>query len=316
MTTKSLPIERFRRVASVWNWLPTFRAVAEHESIHRASSVLATSPSALSRTIRLLEDALGTTLFHRRDSKMALTPPGDALLSAIRDAMRLVDDGLPPEHEPTEEQVVSLRLATIPDGISPLVDVIAARRVVREVADVSAVTRGVGAAPDWPATHDLLLRGDLDVVITLLPGSVAPPELVVERCGALQMGVYVGPSHALAAGREPAEDSDAIDREMPTLPFVVHANGDGWPVERPRATGVVGASFQAVLAHCMNGEMAACLADVIVRDLGLGGVLVRVADAGAPRAVFTVRRRPLARDARNSRAVDVVLAALRGLLSS
>ena len=52
------------------------------------------SPSALSRTIRLLEKALGVTLFNREGRAIRLTPTGQTFLLAVRDAMRLVDDGL------------------------------------------------------------------------------------------------------------------------------------------------------------------------------------------------------------------------------
>jgi hypothetical protein len=44
---------RLRRVAQLWNWLPGFRAVAEHEHVHKAAHTLGISPSALSRTVKL-----------------------------------------------------------------------------------------------------------------------------------------------------------------------------------------------------------------------------------------------------------------------
>lgn len=42
-------MERLRRVANLWNWLPPFRVVAEYQSIQRAAVVLNVSASALSR---------------------------------------------------------------------------------------------------------------------------------------------------------------------------------------------------------------------------------------------------------------------------
>jgi DNA-binding transcriptional LysR family regulator len=59
-------MDRFRRVAQLWNWLPAFRGVAEHENPQRAASVLGVSASALSRTVKLLEDALGAEVFVRQ----------------------------------------------------------------------------------------------------------------------------------------------------------------------------------------------------------------------------------------------------------
>ncbi len=58
-------MERLRRVASFWNWLPAFRAVAETEHLPTAAEALFVSPSALSRAIRLLEKDVGQPLFRR-----------------------------------------------------------------------------------------------------------------------------------------------------------------------------------------------------------------------------------------------------------
>ena len=88
-----MPLDRHQQVARLWNWLPAFRAVAEYESIQRAGLVLAISPSALSRSIKLLEAALGETLFSRSPTGVALTDAGRRLLVATREAMRRVHDG-------------------------------------------------------------------------------------------------------------------------------------------------------------------------------------------------------------------------------
>src|SRR5262245_30593406 len=90
----TMAMRRFRRVAQLWNWLPGFRGVAEHESVHRAAQTLGVSPSALSRTVKLLESALGAPLFVRQGSGLQLTALGAELLTITRDAMRQVDDGI------------------------------------------------------------------------------------------------------------------------------------------------------------------------------------------------------------------------------
>jgi DNA-binding transcriptional LysR family regulator len=90
-----MALERHQEVAQVWNWLPAFRAAAEYESLQRAALALSVSPSALSRSIRLLEEALGVSLFTRSPSGLSLTSHGQHLLAATRDAMRLVYSGFP-----------------------------------------------------------------------------------------------------------------------------------------------------------------------------------------------------------------------------
>lgn len=86
-------------MARLWNWLPAFRAVAEYESLQRAGLALAQSASALSRTIKLLEDAWGGALFLRSPAGLTLTDDGRALLAATREAMRRVHDVLPAERQ-------------------------------------------------------------------------------------------------------------------------------------------------------------------------------------------------------------------------
>ncbi len=87
-------MDRLRRLQSFWAWLPAFRAVAETERLPLASKALGLSPSALSRTIRLLESELGRPLFERKGRELRLNASGARLLTAVRDAMRLVDDGV------------------------------------------------------------------------------------------------------------------------------------------------------------------------------------------------------------------------------
>src|SRR5687767_10980873 len=87
-------MHRFRRVAALWNWLPAFRAVAETQHLRRAGDLLCVSPSALSRSIHLLEDAIGGPLFVRAGRNLRLTALGDELLLVVRDSMRRLDDAL------------------------------------------------------------------------------------------------------------------------------------------------------------------------------------------------------------------------------
>lgn len=96
-----MPLDRHRQVAQLWDWLPAFRAAAEYESLQRAALALSVSPSALSRSIKKLEESLGHHLFTRSPTGLTLTEPGHRLLDATREAMRRVHDALPgdPHHE-------------------------------------------------------------------------------------------------------------------------------------------------------------------------------------------------------------------------
>lgn len=66
-----------------------FLTIADQGSLGRAAEVLHIAQPALSRQMRLLEDAVGTTLMDRTTRGMALTAAGEAY---YRSARRLLDD--------------------------------------------------------------------------------------------------------------------------------------------------------------------------------------------------------------------------------
>ncbi len=290
-------MERFRRVAQLWNWLPAFRGVAEHESIHKASAVLATSPSALSRTVKLLEDAAGFELFTRRGAGMALTEDGARLLSATRDAMRLVDDALAvsPSSGPSSTR---LWVGVVSPTASAIVALAMADSSTRDVVRPTVVDVEDHALPD-------LLRGDLDLVVT--PAAVASPDLAVERVGDVAIGIYAAPSHRLA--QVSAVPSTAA-ADLSACAFVVRDGDDGWPVERPRNIVASTRSLEGVLAYCASGTLVTCLPDSVAQSL-VGSSLVRIADVGT-QTLYAVRRRPL--EPQPMGPVEVVVSSLRKYL--
>ncbi len=102
-----------RAVAAVWPLLPAFRAVGETEHLGRAAALLQTSPPALSRAIRQLEAALGHPLFSREGRGLQLNARGRELLDRVRDAMRIVDDGLGKPHQRRPELAVARALTSL-----------------------------------------------------------------------------------------------------------------------------------------------------------------------------------------------------------
>lgn len=292
----AMPMERFRNVAQLWNWLPAFRGVAEHVSIHKAATVLATSPSALSRMVKLLEDASGLELFARRGASLVLTDDGSRLLSAIRDAMRLIDDALGAK----DGSHASLRVrigvfsptasAVVPLALAPLV----AKRGVHPI--LSEVEPG--------AAIDGLLQGDLD--LTIGPSAERAAGIVVERIGPVEIGVYASPEHPLVL--EAASSVEAISAHA----FVARAGEDGWPIERPRDVVATSACLEGALAFCAGGGLLACLPDLMVASLR-GPRLARLASAGAPQVLYAMRREPLA--GQDTRVIDGVVAALGACLA-
>ena len=72
--------------------LRTFVAVADHQSFAEAARRLRISPTAASRAIAGLEEALGVTLLRRTTRSVGLTPEGAAYLQRCRIALDELDD--------------------------------------------------------------------------------------------------------------------------------------------------------------------------------------------------------------------------------
>ena len=72
--------------------LRTFAAVADKASFAKAARRLGISPTAASRGVASLEEALGVTLFRRTTRSVALTPEGEAYLERCRPALDELDD--------------------------------------------------------------------------------------------------------------------------------------------------------------------------------------------------------------------------------
>src|SRR3981081_626846 len=67
--------------------LPVFFAVADHLSFRLAASRLGVTPSALSHSMRQLEERLGVRLLHRTTRSVSLTDAGFRLLERLRPAI-------------------------------------------------------------------------------------------------------------------------------------------------------------------------------------------------------------------------------------
>jgi DNA-binding transcriptional LysR family regulator len=184
-----MPLERLQRISELWNWLPAFRAVAEYENVHKAAAALRVSPSALSRTVRLLEEAVGERLFIRSAAGLALTPAGVVLLQGTRDAMRRVDDAVSAAvREGTREGI--FRGAAVGGILTRLLDR-AICLVLERLPELEY--RGSVAHEDTASAE--LLRGNLDfVLVDELASLETHDDLVTESLGTLGFAMFAPPN--------------------------------------------------------------------------------------------------------------------------
>ncbi|HEX4614445.1 MAG TPA: LysR family transcriptional regulator, partial [Stellaceae bacterium] len=74
--------------------LSAFVAVADHLSFRAAALRLGVTPSALSHTMRQLEERLGVRLLHRTTRSVSVTDAGHRLLERLRPAIDQIASAL------------------------------------------------------------------------------------------------------------------------------------------------------------------------------------------------------------------------------
>lgn len=247
-------MERARRVAALWSWLPAFRAVAETEHLPTAAREFRVTASSLSRTVRLLEEQLGQPLFERAGRSLRLNDAGRVLANAVRDAMRMVDEGLSALDGPGLRGPVHV---SVPGPLAPLY-VLPALPQLAEAhphlgIHVHAMTgRSVNAA---------LRRGGIDLAI--VDDAAADDELTFVRLATLRHDVFVAPGR-----RGPVE-------ELSFVAPLMDARGqtpDAWPLDRRRRVGLRVAQMQVAVEAVRSGRYAAVLPVEVGRHQGLEGL--------------------------------------------
>ncbi|MBZ9781411.1 LysR family transcriptional regulator [Pseudomonas sp. REP124] len=74
--------------------LSIFLCIAHHLNFSRAAVELGLTPSALSHSLRALENRLGVRLFNRTTRSVAMTEAGERLYTRLKPAFRDIDDAL------------------------------------------------------------------------------------------------------------------------------------------------------------------------------------------------------------------------------
>jgi DNA-binding transcriptional LysR family regulator len=167
------------------NDLLAFRAVARERSFTRAAAQMGVSPSALSHTIRALEERLGVRLLTRTTRSVAPTEAGERFLGSIGPHFDEIEAALGALSELREKPAGLIRITT---GID------AAQTIL------------------WPALAKLLpTYPDVQVELSVNPGFV---DIVAERFDAgIRLGetiaqdmvaVRIGPDMRMAAVASPS----------------------------------------------------------------------------------------------------------------
>jgi DNA-binding transcriptional LysR family regulator len=165
--------------------LRAFLVVAQRLSFSQAADALGVKPSALSHTIRSLEERLGIQLFNRTTRSVALSPAGQALASRLGPAMQAIGGALSDAR----------RVASRPSGTIRIV----ATRFAARLEVAPALARFAAAAPD--VVLDMTVTDEIgDFVAEGFEAALRPHEVIDQD----MVSVRIGGDHRQIAVASPA----------------------------------------------------------------------------------------------------------------
>jgi DNA-binding transcriptional LysR family regulator len=204
--------------------LTAFVAVADRLSFRAAASRLGVTPSALSHSMRQLEERLGVRLLHRTTRSVSVTDAGLRLLERLRPAISEIAGALEDLNQARQRPMGRLRIYAV------------------QVAGAAVV------APIWgrflstyPEVHLELAAGEgpIDIVAKgfdagIGPRDRAPADMIAVRVmGPMKIAVVGAPAY-FARRRPPRTPDDLASHSC--VQYRVAAEGDVlvWPFERNR----------------------------------------------------------------------------------
>src|SRR5580692_11664913 len=101
--------------------LTAFVAVADRLSFRAAASQLGVTPSALSHSMRQLEERLGVRLLHRTTRSVSLTDAGGRLLDRLRPAIDQIAGALDDLSSKQQRPSGTLRIHTIHTAVAAVI---------------------------------------------------------------------------------------------------------------------------------------------------------------------------------------------------
>jgi len=263
------PMQQRDVLRNAWNWLPAFLEVAERGSAVAASRHLHLTPAAVTRTVRLLEEALGAALFDRVGRGLVLNEAGRTLRDVVRSARGELDRGLHDALFAASADPFAGRLRVGSLGVLTSEFVVPALIALRAAHPALVPEHQNLRTSEALAALD---RGELDVVLHYealddepgadTRGRTARARRAVERLGSTGTGVYCGRGHPLFARRRVSR-ADVL-----AAPFAVPQIGDsgrvqdGWPSEVPREVGMRITLLASNVDVCLSGLLLTVLPDV------------------------------------------------------
>ncbi|MBT0669264.1 LysR family transcriptional regulator [Novosphingobium profundi] len=246
--------------------LKHFLAVAELGNFSRAAERVCLTQSALTRSVRSLEDELGATLFERRAQGAELTQAGSVLMDhahRLLNEFERAQQNIALVKHGVGEQVVLGVCPFLPKG--PLQELCGAfSRNNPEIA-LNLVEGFVDE------TIPALMNRKLDFVFTSVPTPVLAEKVTFERLGKLPSSVFAAPDHPLARLRK------VTIRELSTHSWV----SLGQAYSQVALRSFFGQANCGIPSNCVTTNSMAFMSSLI-NEQGMLGILpdALIADSG------------------------------------
>ena len=206
--------------------LTAFVAVADQRSFRAAATQLGVSPSALSHSMRQLEQRLGVRLLHRTTRSVSATDAGLRLLDRLRPAISQISDALEDLNQERQRPLGRLRIYAVHLAGAAVFAPIWGRflstypEVQLEIA--------LGEAP-----IDIVAKG-FDAGIG--PSDRVPADMIAIRVtGPMKIAVVGAPSY-FARRQRPRTPNDLSRHSCVQYRRATDGNVFVWPFERKRKT--------------------------------------------------------------------------------
>lgn len=261
------------------NDLLAFLAVARERSFTRAAAQIGVSPSALSHTIRGLEERLGVRLLTRTTRSVAATEAGERLLAAIGPHFDEIESAVGALSELRDKPAGTIRITT-GDHVAETILEPAVARLLREYPDIRVeISVNLGFVD--------IVSERFDAGIRL--GETVAQDMVAVRIGPdLRMAAVASPSY-FETHNIPRTPHDLANHNCINLRLPTHGGVYVWEFEkagRPvnvRVDGQLTVNDIALARRgAIDGVGIACLPDDYLQDDVEAGRLIRILEAWSP----------------------------------
>ncbi len=284
-----------------------FIAVAEERHFTRAARSLGVAQPSVSKQIRLLEEELGTTLFHRTRGNVTLSTAGEAFLpwarQVVTDLASAVDEA---------REIGGLRRGRLSVGATPSITTAILPQALRRF---HATYPGIELKLQEAGSRDLIREvneGNLDLALVILPVT----QRSLETVPLLREELVV----AVAAGHPLAERKRIALAELRDTPLVMFR--EGYDLRSTTLAACTAAGFEPRFA-VEGGEMDGVLR---LTEAGIGVAIVpsMVVVRGGPLRAIRISPAPVTRtvafayrrDRRVTRATQELMTGISSLVRS